>query len=949
MKPIGLHLRWAETSAPVLSGACVVPNGSVFGNIINAVAGSSGSGKRGSSSSSASGDLVCSFGGRGSNSSQVLTVFNFGSTGETLKVPLTPFYEGGKKSDAMKSLPKYERLCPDLHYISADTCEGIVALSTPTSYDASVGMILPTPSTSRELEVLVIRENPSSAGSLEIADISRDKTTPAPLARSGFCSASLRNKRVFLFGGVTRRNLVENTDDATDLVYLNDLSYLSWNNSTSLSKAKWVFLDASLSIVGKPPSPRAWAAMATTNDTTRNWTLIIHGGFGPSGDCLSDIFIAKIGSPIACTWSNPRINASGGMKLPARASFGMHFLESSNELFIFGGCTTSAGTSSGGGYTTSKRNRSASGSESQDPMCAGHGHASSKENVASILLEVEKNNWSIKLPPQSLADVHYSPLLSTGAVLGVMLPQTSDTCTTLRAASLAAFKSVGVHFKKQGSEAIFDEALNKSAFFAVFSRSTMQNKSQSSVSSGAGGQRDIWALQVLPTDSMRQDKFAQLRPPTLTQVAATEPSVRSSKSSKKQEYEEEQEPQDDDQCDDSVKEEDEPPPTRMKRVSAAPAPPPPPPPQQQERNKHDYAATSPDALAAPPPTQQAPSSKKRGRGGALVPENTTSAALQIQAKTGSSGIMVVQDEARLKNSSSAQLEEIHVLLRDLQGLQSKAGFSSAGLLDFRERLEEGVGALAPRVSALASASARVDGRLEGVETLLGDGLRSLKDTLRNIASTLGENEARGSERQQLLAERIAAQARATRAETELADVHSRLTETLRTAAEGTARADAAESQLRSLKADYDKVVLQLQRTRTEVTMVRSALETVALDKARSDAALAAYLSVPSMGSGGKFGGSSSSSDAGQMIVAAAMKQQQLNHQQQHLQAQQLQHQRQDPGAASRGGGGGGRRHSLRQTTTGGSRGAWTGAYDANIAGEDGHEEGNGDGDSSLLR
>ena len=105
MKPIGLHLRWAETSAPVLSGACVVPNGSVFGNIINAVAGSSGSGKRGSSSSSASGDLVCSFGGRGSNSSQVLTVFNFGSTGETLKVPLTPFYDGGKKSDAMKSLP----------------------------------------------------------------------------------------------------------------------------------------------------------------------------------------------------------------------------------------------------------------------------------------------------------------------------------------------------------------------------------------------------------------------------------------------------------------------------------------------------------------------------------------------------------------------------------------------------------------------------------------------------------------------------------------------------------------------------------------------------------------------------------------------------------------------------------------------------------------------------
>jgi hypothetical protein len=342
MKTAGLHLRWAETSAPVLSGACVVPSGSLFGNVINAVASSSSSGKKGSSSSGG-GDLVCSFGGRGSSSSQVLTVFNFGSTGETLKVPLTPCYEGGKKSDAMKSLPKYELLCPDLHYISADTCEGIVALSTPTSYDASLGMILPTPSTSRELEVLVVRENPSSANSLEISDVYRDKSTPAPFARSGFCSACLRNKRVFLFGGVTRRSLVENTEDVDDLVYLNDLSYLSWNNSTSLSKAKWVFLDASLSIVGKPPSPRAWAAMATTNDTTRNWTLIIHGGFGPSGDCLSDIFIAKIGSPIACTWSNPRINSTGGMKLPTRASFGMHFLESSSELLIFGGCTTSGG------------------------------------------------------------------------------------------------------------------------------------------------------------------------------------------------------------------------------------------------------------------------------------------------------------------------------------------------------------------------------------------------------------------------------------------------------------------------------------------------------------------------------------------------------------------------------------------------------------------------------
>ena len=35
MKTAGLHLRWAETSAPVLSGACVVPSGSLFGNVIN--------------------------------------------------------------------------------------------------------------------------------------------------------------------------------------------------------------------------------------------------------------------------------------------------------------------------------------------------------------------------------------------------------------------------------------------------------------------------------------------------------------------------------------------------------------------------------------------------------------------------------------------------------------------------------------------------------------------------------------------------------------------------------------------------------------------------------------------------------------------------------------------------------------------------------------------------
>jgi hypothetical protein len=53
---------------------------------------------------------------------------------------------------------------------------------------------------------------------------------------------------------------------------------------------------APLSVVGAPPSPRAWAGVATTSSLSRGWTLIVHGGVGAGGECLSDLHCARVGS-----------------------------------------------------------------------------------------------------------------------------------------------------------------------------------------------------------------------------------------------------------------------------------------------------------------------------------------------------------------------------------------------------------------------------------------------------------------------------------------------------------------------------------------------------------------------------------------------------------------------------------------------------------------------------
>jgi hypothetical protein len=150
------------------------------------------------------------------------------------------------------------------------------------------------------------------ASSSRAAKVRATTTTAAPTSSSSFAAATLSSSS-------SSSSFEPDPRPDDPLVFLTDLEYISWANSGSdLAVASWKQV-STFPVVGVAPGPRAYAALVCTGDRTVDWTFLLHGGIGPDGEVLSDLYVGIL-TATELRWSSPRLVWAGTKTAAAAAT-----------------------------------------------------------------------------------------------------------------------------------------------------------------------------------------------------------------------------------------------------------------------------------------------------------------------------------------------------------------------------------------------------------------------------------------------------------------------------------------------------------------------------------------------------------------------------------------------------------------------------------------------------